>query len=147
MWTSGSFRIYKLSFDGLGPQEHLVGRIWIDQNQMHILEDHYSLLTDQLPEGEISDTHQKVLDSFANNGYFKIIHEDDLNAGHHEDKLEELNIGNTEPDHHYVLQDVNGENEPISVEVYGEKMFCDGKEMTEEIENSIKSGILRLVPL
>ena len=145
--TPGSFRIYKVDFDGLGFQEHLIGRVWIDQGQMHILEDHYSLLSDQLPEGPISDIHQKVLDSIINNGYFKIIHEDDLNSGLHEDKLEELKLGDTDPDHTYVLQDVNGEEEPQYVEVYGERIFVEGREITEEVTNAIKSGTMKLYPL
>jgi hypothetical protein len=144
----GSYRIYEVMHNQGEPHDQLIARFLIDDNAFHILEDYNHLLSDALPEGLFDDGHERMLSQLASSGYYKIIHEDEANQGHHENLIEDLDIGDVEPDSEYIIHE-EGE-EPQTMQMYGEIAILNGRKLTDEelqqIMDKVKSGELSMHP-
>src|SRR4051812_6172309 len=103
MFDTGSYRIYHIYHTNGKHESQLVGRFVIQNGEFHVLEDHDKLMSDSLPDGPMDYAHEKFLWSLQHSGYYRIVHEDEINEGHHQGLVEDLDIGPTEPDAEYIL--------------------------------------------
>ncbi len=126
----GSYRVYEIMHNQGKPHDQLVARFLINDSQFHILEDYNDLLSDALPEGFYDASHEKLLNQLASSGYFKVIHEDEANQGHHESLIEDLDIGDINPDAEYLLYQ-DGE-EPQTLQMYGDTAILNGRKISED---------------
>ncbi len=130
--------------------ERLVGRFMIKGGQFSILEDHNGLLEDSLPEGPMDERHNKILFGLIHSGYYKIVSADHINQGHHDDLVDELSLGNTEPDQEFIVSGPTL-HEPMRLEFYGENAIVDGEKLDDDkvkdLMDKIHSGVYRMVPI
>ena len=127
----GSYRIYEIMHTQGTPHDQLVARFWINSEYaFHILEDYNHLLADTLPEGVFDNNHEKLLSQLSYSGYYKVIHEKEANDGHHENLIEDLDIGNVDPDAEYLIHEPG--EEPKTLEMYGEHAILNGQKITDE---------------
>src|SRR6266851_2331960 len=150
MLKSGTYLLYELEPTEGKPEQHMVGRFMVEGDQFHILEDHNNILSDHLSDGLMTPNHQKALFNLLHSGYFRIIPEDEINEGHHEDQIEDLDIGNTEPDATYLVSGPTLD-EPKVLEMYGDNCVLDGKKLSEEeikgLMQNIHNDVLKLIHL
>lgn len=142
----GSYRVYEVLHNQGKPHDQLVARFLIDENQFHILEDYSHILSDALPEGIFDAGHERLLNQLSNSGYYKIIHEDEANEGHHEGLIEDLDIGDVHPDSEYLIYKEG--DEPQTMQMYGDSAILNGKKITDEelqqIMDKVRSGELEM---
>lgn len=146
---NGTFRIYHIETSGSQPKDRLIGRFLIDGKQFFILEDHEDLLESALPDGMLDNNHLNTIDKLNHSPYYKIIHENQLNQGHHDHLIEDLDIGPVEPEAEYIL---SGRNyAPERMEAYGDSILVDGKKLedqeVQEIMSKVRSGEFKLIPV
>lgn len=146
---NGTFRLYHITDSNSKPQDRLVGRFLIDGKQFFILEDHEGLLENSLPDGLLDNHHLNVIDKLNHSSYYKIIHENQLNQGHHDHLIEDLDIGSVEPEAEYIL---SGRNyAPERMEAFGDSILIDGKKIEDsevnEIMNKVRLGEYKLIAI
>lgn len=107
-----------------------MGRFLIQGKNFHILEDHDNLIQESIHDGPMDERHEKILWHLIHSGYFKVVHEDEVNEGHHDNLINELDIGPTEPDEQFIL--TGKEAEPQRVEIYGDVIILDGQKLEGE---------------
>jgi hypothetical protein len=148
-YNSGTYRVYHMTHGSGDPQEVMIGRFMISHNNFNILEDHDGLLGRELPEGAMDDHHQKCLFELDNSPYFKLIPEQQINQGLHNDLIEEVDWADTNPEARYMLIAPN--EEPKRMEMYGETVVLDGEKLSDEavkkIVGAVREGKFKLVPV
>lgn len=148
MFKPGSYRVYECLMNQGKPHDQLVARFLIDDNQFHILEDYNHVLSDALPEGLYDSGHDRLLNQLAASGYYKVIHEDEANEGNHENLIEDLDIGDVDPDQEYLIHEEG--QEPQTMQMYGETAILDGRKINDEelqgIMDRVKSGEMTMHP-
>ncbi len=148
MFKPGTYRVYEILHNQGKPHDQLVARFLIDDGAFHILEDYNHVLVDSLPEGLYDEGHEKVLTQLSQSGYFKVIHEKEANEGHHEDLIEDLDVGDVEPDAEFLIHE--DPNPPQTLQMYGQIAILDGKKISDEelqhIMDKVKSGEFTMHP-
>jgi hypothetical protein len=148
-YKSGTYRIYHLTHGSGDPQEVMIGRFMISHNNFNVLEDHDGLLSRELPEGVMDDHHQKCLFELDNSPYFKLIPEQQINQGIHNDLIGEVDWADTNPEARYMLLAPN--EEPKRMEMYGETAVLDGQKLSDEavkkVVEAVREGKFKLVPV
>lgn len=149
-YDNGTYSLFFVKQTNGLPEEQLVGRFLIQAGSFYILEDHSKLLQDNLPDGKMDVWHDKVLWYLAHSGYYRIVSNDEINEGYHEDMLEDLDLGDEQPESEYCLVDLNG-GEPQRMEMYGDSAILNGHRLTDEeldgIMTQVRSGTLKLLPI
>jgi hypothetical protein len=145
---SKTFRIYRIYHTQGQPQEMMVGRFLLDNNKFYCLEDHDGIFADY-PEDTLDARHLKLFSSLMHSGYFKIVSENEANEGHHDNLIEELDIGGQEPDKEFYL---TGQNMPPQrLCYYGNVALLDGQRLSDEelrnIVEQVNAGQMSLEPL
>lgn len=147
--SSKTYRIYAVHHTSGSPHEQLVGRFMIKDNEFHILEDNDHLLQDSFPEGFMSDQHQKLLWQLEHSGYYKVVPDQEANEGFHEDLIQDLDIGQQDPDAEYIIHEEG--KEPQRLEMYGSSAILDGHKLGNEelnnLMNLVHTGKVQKVPL
>lgn len=143
----GIYKIYsRIGVSGI--PDRLIARIHIDSD-FNILEDHLGIFDGALPEGSMDDIHHKFIESLAASGYFRVVSEDQLNQGIHDDMIEELDV-HVQPDHEYLLYGQDGEA-PKRLHIFDDSWVVDGAQLSEEEQQKyieqIRSKQLGLHPL
>jgi hypothetical protein len=118
---SGTYRIYRHIHTLNLPEYRLIGRFWIDGKNFHILEDHEFFLESALPDGELDQRHQAILNNLMTSGYFRIVHDEQTNQGLHDDLVQDLDLGPEEPDAEYLLSKPSCE--PSRVEIFRRQCY------------------------
>lgn len=134
------FRLYHVYHNDGAPEERLVARFMIHQGQFHILEDHDHLLKESLVEGPYDSNHERLINHLANSGYYRLVNENEVNEGHHDDILPDLDIGPVEPDAEYLLS-TDAHEAPERVEMYGQNVIMGGRKLTEEETNELMARV------
>lgn len=138
----GIFKVYKHSHTNhFDDSDHLIGRVMFDNGMCHILEDHDGLLSDNIHEGDVTEDHGKMLENMAQSGYFKVVPEEEIAQGLHEDLIPDLNIGETQPDHEYLLLDPESEGPPARIEVHSSFWILNGRNLNAEDKEDLLRGI------
>lgn len=149
MFESGTYRIFQVIQTAGKPEERLVGRFYIKGKMFHLLEDHDHLFRDSLPDGQMDEAHQKVIWNLMHSPYFRVVTEDEINQGFHDNLVEEIDLGQNKPDAEYLLSGYA--SEPLHMEMYGENAILDGKRLTDEqlsgIMNKVREDRYKLVPI
>lgn len=149
MKPQGDFKVFQVFHANGMPEERLVGRFLIQGNAFNILEDNDRLLEDEVVDGPLTDRHLKFLHHLQHSPYYRLVCSTELNEGHHDDQLEELDIGHEEPETVYLLQEEG--QPPRRLECYGERMLLDGELLTDEqvnnLMNEVYSGKISKIPI
>jgi hypothetical protein len=149
MVRNGIYRVYSLTHGDGEPQDVLIGRFMISGKNFNVLEDHDGLLSESLPEGQIGPVHQKFFSSMDHNPYYKLVNENHISQGSHDDLMEEIDWGDSNPEARYMLLAPN--EEPRRVEMYGENMVLDGERVpddkVDELVAAIRDGKYKLLPV
>jgi hypothetical protein len=143
----GVYKIYsRIGVSGI--PDRLIARISIDKD-FSILEDHEGIFDGSVPEGAMDPVHHKFLESLAASGYFRMVSEESLNQGTHDDMIEELDI-HLQPDHEYFLYSQDGE-QPKRLHIFEDSWVVDGAQLSEEEKQAyiekIRTKELGLHPL
>lgn len=86
----GIYRLYRLYVDDHGRQQRrLAGRFLLYGEQMTHLEDHDGVLETLSPNGHVTAKTLGRLQSMSASPYWELVHEDEVQAGHHEHLLPE----------------------------------------------------------
>ena len=112
-----------------GVPDRMIARINCD-NDFNILEDHECIFDGSVPEGPMDDLHHKFLESLAASGYFRMVSEESLNQGAHDELIDELDI-HVQPDHEYLLYSQDGE-QPKRLHIFENSWVVDGAQLSEE---------------
>ncbi len=124
----GVYKIYSRAGVS-GIPDRLIARISIDKD-FHILEDHQGIFDGSVPEGPMDPLHHKFLESLASSGYFRMVSEEQLNQGVHDDMIEDLDV-HVQPDHEYLLYSQDGEA-PKRLHIFEDSWVLDGAQLSEE---------------
>ena len=94
----GTYRIYKTRIDAHGdPRHQLLARLMVNNGHLHYLEDADDSMSRILKPGAVDAKTERRFESLTGNPYLKVVHEDDLNAGHHPEHLQVMDLGETGP--------------------------------------------------
>ncbi len=149
MFAPGTYRVFEIMHNEGKPHDQLVARFLIDDGAFHILEDYNHVLVDSLPEGVYDEGHEKVLTQLSNSGYFKVIHEKDANEGNHESLIEDLDVGDVEPDSEFLIHEEG--TAPQTLQMYGGTAILDGKKLSDEelqqLMDKVKSSEFTMHPI
>ena len=86
--SNGIYRLYRVI-----PEDHqklefrLVGVFAIVAGSCHIMEDHDGILEDMVPRGKLTGDTLRRLTYLQQSGYWRLVHENDIESGHHADLL------------------------------------------------------------
>lgn len=145
-FQDGTYRVYRIHHGHGKPIERLVARFLIKSKQFHILEDYEDLFEDSLLNGDLTPSHIRYLEDIFNSGYFKLIHENEANEGNHSALIDDLNIGDLDPDEVFLIQ--REDQEPQLLELYKDKYVLDGKQIDDkEVEDIMKNVHIGLVTM
>lgn len=126
---SKSFRIYRIFHTQGDPESMIVGRFLLHEGKFYILEDHDGLFQD-FPEDMLDQRHVQLFNSIMHSGYYRIVSENEANEGHHDELIEELDLGDKEPDSEFYL---TGQSiQPQRLQYFGNVALLDGQKLTEE---------------
>src|SRR6266700_2242145 len=129
---NGTFSIYFLKPTNGVPEQNQVGRFMIQGGQFTVLEDPFHIFKHNLPDAKMDETHLKLLSHLQNSGYYKLVNDDDINEGFHEDLTPDLDLGATpRPDNEYVVSGPTLRT-PMRLEVFGSNFVLDGRKLSEE---------------
>lgn len=150
MFNKGVYSIFSIMPTNGSPEERFVARFLVDGKNFNVLEDHSNLLSDSLPNGLMDPTHFKILWRLMHSGYHKVVPENEINEGHYQNLIPDLDLGYTEPDQEYLLTGPMLEA-PKRVEMFGQNVIVDGQKLKpEELQDMmdrIHSHELKLIPL
>ena len=152
MFKDGTYRVYSVRQTNGDPAERFLARFLINDKKFNVLEDYENLLSRNLPEGQITPSHDKLIWSLMHSGYYKVVHEDEGNQGAYEPLIQEMDTGGDQPpDATYLIMDnFNEYEEPKQLEMYGETAFLDGQKISDEelkqIVESANNGQIRMLP-
>lgn len=135
---SGTYRIYRTRLDAQGVPRHQLAARFINSNgHIHYLEDddHVSGI---LEPGVIDAKKESRFRSLQGSGYFKVVHEDHLNAGHHPEHLQVLDLGETCPEASF---DLTYDGKKHLLEVYSGVTILDGHELSDDETKMLMSEI------
>lgn len=142
----GVYRLITHRFDKNGHKhDRLAGRFLIHQNVLLHLEDHNGQLHNWFPEGLVTQRTAERLNHTS--GYYSVIPEDRIEAGHHPEYVKTLDIGQTKPEATFLL---NGEGMPTPqvVEIWAECIEVGGRRLSEaesaEMMDKVRQGTLIL---
>jgi hypothetical protein len=149
MFDNGTYRIIQKFPTNGKTEDRLVGRFYVGAGQFSLIEDPLCLFRDQLIDGPMDEAHSKVLEHLLHSGYYCLIHEDEINEGHYDDLLEDMDIGVTEPDAEYLL--ITGDSEPQRIDVYGNNFVVNGQKLSDEEADELLFKVhqheYRMIPL
>lgn len=150
MIPDGIYRIYQLRFDEADRQHRtLAARFLIQDGHLHHLEDHKSMGED-FPEGPIAPEVERHFKMLQHSGYYEVIHESDVAAGHHPEEVPLFDLGDCEAEHKFVVTG-DGLAEPSHVEMWDDAIEVDGRRLSEHeahhLLSEVASGRLVLTPV
>jgi hypothetical protein len=122
----GVFKVYDRKTGSV--HDRLLARFSCDGGEFKILEDHLGIFEDSLPEGEMTDLHFKFLDSIRTSPYLRLLSEEQINSGEHDDMIDDLDIM-AQPKHEFLLYDEKTNEEPIKVHVFDSNWVVNGKQL------------------
>lgn len=139
--NDGIYRLYRYVLAPGGvPEKHLMGRFAIHQGNCEHLEDHTHTLGDIVPEGPVSERHQKVFDRLTYSPHYHLQNEDDIQAGIHPEDVPEADLGPLVPDATFTMM-VPGASQPLPVEVVGDVATVAGQKLTPEQTQALLAQI------
>lgn len=125
----------------------LVARFLVEQGNVEHLEDHYHHLDDILPAGPIDKSHMRVLAHLLNTGFYRLEHDDDVDAAHHSDAIPEMEINSgmlQAPKYKISGGDYNGK----TLEIIGEVLAVEKQKLsdadTRKFLAAVESGDVEL---
>jgi hypothetical protein len=146
---SGTYRIYALIHGDGDPQEVLMGRFMVHGNNFITLEDHDGLISNELPDGPIGHLHDKFVHGLDNSGYFKLVPEQQIDQGLHDDLVDDVSWDDTNPEARYLLLGPN--EEPKRMEMYGHTVVLDGEKLSDDevkkIVEAVRENKFKLLPV
>lgn len=146
MIRDGFYKLFALNWGADGKRsQRLLSRFMIQKGNIRHLEDHFGTMPNMLPEGPITYNTLDRLKSLETSAYFHLIHEDDVNEGHHPEHIEPMDLGLTEPEQRFALN-MNGKF--YALEVWPEVVTMDGHKLSDqqlaEIMDKVKEGAYTL---
>lgn len=144
------YRIYALSYPGEEVNRKLIGRLAVHGGVIHHLEDHHGVLHHIVPSGVSSERALTNLEKLKDNPYYEVLSESDVDEGKHPHEIEELDVGEVEPEAMFTLAG-EGIPEPVLVEIYADAILMGGKKLNEkeahELMQKINEGKYILTPI
>lgn len=138
----GIFKIYKHSHSNHhDDHDKLIGRVMFDKRECHFLEDHDGFLSSNIHEGPVSEEHGRFMENLAHSGYFKVVPEEEIQQGLHDELIPDLDIGEIQPDHEYLLIDPTQDGPPKRVEIHNSFWIVEGKNLSPEEKNDLLNSI------
>jgi hypothetical protein len=90
--SNGIYRLYRRHVDDHEKTEQrLVGVFAIVNHRVHIMEDHGGIMEDMVPPGPLDESVLYRLFMLSRNPYWRLVHENDIQAGNHPDLQEQEN--------------------------------------------------------
>lgn len=90
----GIYRLFRLyPGDDGRVQQRLLGRFVLYGEKLMALEDHDGIVESLAPEGRVTDGTLAQLRAMSHSPYWRLTHENDIQAGEHEDLLPEADAG------------------------------------------------------
>lgn len=150
MIPDGIYRIYKLRHDDIGEtHRRLAARLHFQEGNCIHLEDHGSIDA-MFPEGRVSPLMERRFMQLKHSGYFEVIHESDIAAGHHHSEVEDLDVGEVEAEHKFIMTG-EGLSNPAHVEIWDDIIEVDGRQLDEgeahHLLDEVRHGRLHLQPI
>lgn len=148
---NGIYKISQLRYDE-GDQVHkkLVGRILVQDGQLQHLESHHSVVDELLPEGQITPSVQRLFNQLKSSGYYEVVNEKHISAGHHPNHVQELDLGEVEADHKFIMTGPTLHN-PAMIEMWDDAVVMDGRRLDDneahQLLGEVAAGRLVLTPI
>jgi len=101
----------------------------VSNGHLHYFEDSDDSMSRTLKPGAVDAETERRFEGLMGNPYLKIIHEDDLKAGHHPELVSVLDLGETEPESTF---DLTFDGKKHLLEVYGGCTVLDGKKLSDD---------------
>jgi hypothetical protein len=90
----GIYRLYRQYIDDKAQtQRRQVARFVLYGDRLSALEDHDGMVEQMAPDGKVTANLLQRLSLMEHSAYWKLVHEDDIQGGHHEDMLSEVQDG------------------------------------------------------
>lgn len=132
------FRVYGISFTTDHKMtKKLMGRVFIHDGCLRILEDHTKELHHLLPEGPLSSQTIERIRDLRSSPYCEIVDENRLTAEH----LPELNLNAEEvrPDAVFLVKDLRGAERRL--EIWPNDVVLDGKSLSQAETQALMAQI------
>lgn len=148
---NGIYRIYQLRYSE-NEQIHrrLAARILVHDGNIHHLESHHSAVEELLPEGPITPLVQRKFSQLRNSGYYEVVDEKHVAAGHHPAEVPEMDLGEVEADHKFIMTGPSLVN-PAMIEMWDDAVVMDGRRLDDteahQLLGEVAAGRLILTPL
>jgi hypothetical protein len=84
----GTFRLFRTYPEQGGSR--LVARFSFTGTTLQVLEDHDGIMDDLVPGGKVSSRTLQRLESMATSPYWRLVSEEDIQSGEHDDLLPEM---------------------------------------------------------
>jgi hypothetical protein len=85
--TEGTYRLFRMYPDG---QSRMVARFTFSATGLQVLEDHDGMMDDLVPGGKVNDRTLQRLESMSQSPYWRLVSEEDIQSGEHDDLLPEF---------------------------------------------------------
>lgn len=148
---NGIYKIYQLRYDE-NEQTHkrLAARILVQDGQLQHLESHHSAVDELLPEGPVTPSIERKFNQLKMSGYYDVINEKHVSEGKHPQETEELDLGEIEPEHKFIMTGAALEN-PGMVELWDDAVVLDGRRLDDteahQLLGEVAAGRLILTPI
>jgi hypothetical protein len=89
----GIYQLYQLIHHDDGRQDRrLVGKFYVYNAQLKILEDHDNILHEEISQGPLNQWKLMWMEKKATSPYWQLIREEDVEQGYHQDEAPELRL-------------------------------------------------------
>lgn len=151
MIPDGIYKIYQLRHDETDEtHRRLVSRLLVHGGQIVHLEAHHNAIDEMFPEGPVTDVAERRFLQLQHSGYYEVVNEADVAAGHHESEVEPLDLGHLEADHKFILTG-EGLPHPQLIEMWDDAVVVDGRRLDDteahHLLQEVASGRLSMTPL